>query len=201
MAGGKLFVSDRNNNRIMIWNKIPTTNGANADVVVGQADFTSSNFATTQTGLASPEGVWSDGKKLVVADSGNHRVLIWNTVPTSNDKAADVVVGQADFTSNDQPPPVAQSLRDPFGVTSDGASLFVADSGNNRVLVYTPFPTANHPAASIVLGQADFTSGAADGGDVMPSAKTFSLPFGLSIIGKQLFVSDDSNSRVLIFNL
>ncbi len=111
----------------MIWNKIPTTNGANADVVVGQPDFTSNSAATTQTGMGEPEGLWSDGTKLVVADFDNNRVLIWNSFPTSNGAPADVVVGQPDFTSADTPDtPDAQSLRQPGGVASDGTRLFVA---------------------------------------------------------------------------
>ena len=121
VAGGKLFVSDRNNNRIMIWNSIPTTNGANADVVIGQPDFISNGADTTQTSLDNPEGLWSDGTKLAVADFFNNRVLIWNTIPTSNDAPADVVVGQPDFTSSDNPnPPTAQSLDEPSDVASDG---------------------------------------------------------------------------------
>ena len=98
VAKGRLFVSDGNNNRIMIWNKIPKSNGANAQVVVvGQPDFTSSAPATSKTGLDEPEGLWSDGTRLVVADFFNNRVLIWNSIPTTNGVAADVVVGQPDF--------------------------------------------------------------------------------------------------------
>lgn len=197
VAKGKLFISDRNNNRILIWNKIPTANGANADLVLGQADFTSSGYATTQTGLRDPEGLWSDGKRLVVADFSNNRVLIWNNIPTSNGAPADVVIGQADFTSFDNPqPPDAQSLYGPGDVTSDGKRLFVADSRNNRVLVYSPFPTSDNPTASIVLGQADFTHNDSSG----PTAQTLSFPFGISLMGKQLIVNDSYNSRYLIFN-
>jgi hypothetical protein len=202
VAGGKLLVADRNNSRIMIWNTIPTTNGANADVVVGQPDFTSSDNHTSQTGLNEPEGIWSDGTKLVVADFMNNRVLIWNTIPTTNDAPADVVVGQADFNTGDLPnPPTAQSLNRPFDVVSDGARLFVADTFNNRVLVYSPFPTSNNPTASFVLGQGDFTHGDSNAGNLNPSAQTLSNPYGMFISGSQLFVSDFNNARVLIFGI
>jgi hypothetical protein len=199
---GKLIVSDRNNNRVMIWNHIPTTNGANADVVVGQPDFTSNLSATTQTGMGEPEGLWSDGTKLAVADFDNNRVLIWNTFPTSNGAPADVVVGQPDFTSGDTPdPPDAQSLRQPGGVASDGTSLFVADSRNNRILVFTPFPTSNNPTASVVLGEPDFTHSDGNGGSLTPTATGLSFPFGLTMIGSKLVVNDNGNSRYLIFGL
>ena len=201
VAGGKLFVSDRNNNRVMIWNKIPKTNGANADVVVGQPDFTSNSSATSQTGMGEPEGIWSDGTKLVVADFDNNRVLIWNTIPTTNGAPADVVVGQPDFNSLDNPePPTAESLDQPGGVASDGSRLFVADSRNNRILVYSPFPTTNNPTASIVLGQPDFTHSDNNAGNASPTAQSLSFPFGLSIVGNQLVVDDNGNSRFLIFS-
>jgi hypothetical protein len=202
VADGKLFVSDRNNNRVLIWNSIPTANGAPADVVIGQPDFTSSDGHTTQTGLDEPEGLWSDGTQLVVADEANNRVLIWNTIPTTNGAPADLVVGQPDFTALDNPePPNEQSLNQPGGVGSDGSSLYVEDSSNNRILVYSPFPTSNNPEASVVLGQADFTHSDRNAGNASASAQTLDFPFGLSIIGTQLIVNDFGNNRYLIFNL
>jgi hypothetical protein len=201
VANGQLFISDRNNNRIMIWNSIPTSNGADADLVLGQPDFTSNGAGTTQTSLNEPEGLWSDGTRLVVADESNNRVLIWNSIPTTNDAPADVVVGQPDFTSNDNPePPTAQSFFFPTAVASDGSSLYVADYENNRILVFSPFPTSNNPTASIVLGQADFTDGDNNAGNDAPSAQTLFGPIGLSIIGTQLLVNDSGNNRFLIFS-
>jgi hypothetical protein len=51
--------------------------------------------------LHYPSGIWSDGEKLIVADAWNHRVLIWHSIPTENGQAADVVIGQPDFESNE----------------------------------------------------------------------------------------------------
>jgi len=202
VAGGKLFVSDRNNNRILIWNSIPTVNDTSADVVVGQKDFISSAPAKppTQAGFNEPEGLWSDGKRLAVADSSNNRVLIWNNIPAVNGAPADVVVGQADFTSNDiAEPPDAQSLGQPADVSSDGKRLFVADRDNSRVLVYQPFPMTNQPAATIVLGQSDFTHGEPNAGGAI-SARGLESPIGISFSRGELFVTDTDNSRVLVFS-
>ena len=107
-----------------------------------------------------------------------------------------------DFTSFDSPiPPTAQSLNKPGAVTSDGTSLFVADSGNNRVLVYNPFPTANNATASHVLGQADFTHNDVNAGSLTPTAQTLGFPFGISLNGGKLLVDDEDNARFLIFGL
>ncbi len=55
---------------------------------------------TTAGSLFSPASVSSDGQHLFVADNYQNRVLIWNSIPTSNGQPADVVVGQKDFVSN-----------------------------------------------------------------------------------------------------
>ena len=36
---GKIFVVDQGNNRVLIWNKLPSNNGVPADLVLGQKDF------------------------------------------------------------------------------------------------------------------------------------------------------------------
>jgi hypothetical protein len=142
----------------------------------------------------------------VVADRDNRRVLIWNTIPTTNGEPADVVVGAADFATAGSPTPSATSLGLPAGVASDGTSLFVADQVGHRVVIFTPFPTANGAAATGVLGQSSFTSSAfndanQDGTpDSHPTARTLLNPFDLEVIGDRLFVADQGNNRVLVFD-
>ena len=46
--------------------------------------------------MYSPRGVFVSEDHLVVADSGNHRVLIWHGVPERDEQPADVVLGQPD---------------------------------------------------------------------------------------------------------
>ena len=72
-----------------------------ATVVLGQPDFTTTteNITATTNSLRLPTAVASDGVHLVVADTNHNRVLIWNRIPTSNNQPADVVVGQATFTT------------------------------------------------------------------------------------------------------
>ncbi len=206
-VNGKLLVAD--NNRVLVWNAIPTANGASADLVLGQADFT--HCYANQLGAASaitlrePTDVWSDGTRLVVADATNSRVLIWNTFPTSSDAPADVVVGQGGMTST-----VFATTRTGLGrpefVSSNGNQLFVADSENNRVLVWNTFPTANGAGADVVLGQGDFIHGTEnddnqDGAvDAAPTARTLYSPRGVAVWGNQLFVTDGGNNRYLVFN-
>src|ERR1019366_245415 len=67
--GTKIYITDSSNNRVLIYNSIPAGNGASANVVVGQTDMTSGGSGITAAGLNGPNGVYSDGSKLYVADS------------------------------------------------------------------------------------------------------------------------------------
>jgi hypothetical protein len=216
VADGKLIVSDTQNSRVLIWNSIPTTNGASADVVLGQGDFvhytgnddgqTGKSGPPTGRTLNEPAGVWSDGTRLIVADMNNNRVLIWYNIPTTNFAYADLVLGQGDFNhnagnddnqdGNSDANPSARTLYGPYMLDSNGAALVVADTGNDRVLIWNTIPTANFVDADVVLGQQNFTSAQISA----TSSQTLYTPAGVYIYGSQLFVTDMNNNRYLIFN-
>ncbi len=246
--GTRIAVADTDNNRVMIWNRIPTTSNAPADIVLGQPDF-NGNAPNAQTGdpripsaksLRSPQGVWIQDGRLFVADNQNHRILIWNTFPTSNFKEADVVLGQPNFATAIEPDLTrtgikadANTMLNPVSVTSDGVRLFVTDLGHNRVLIWNSIPTNNQQPAEVVIGQPDMTSAVAnysytakvdetgqkiiernkvlcdpdgekDANDVptYPArcAATLDYPRYALSDGRRLFVADGGNDRVLVFN-
>ena len=181
---GPLFIADTSDNRILGYNKIPTgvaavtytgANGTgNADFVLGQPDLktitsgTGPNAAgTTSFGLFQPAkaaiGVVNGAPQyLVVADTGNNRVLIWNSLPAASNVKPDVVVGQPNITSSlgnyPNKTPTASSLLGPTsafiaGTSSGTAILVVVDKGNNRVLIWNTVPTADNTPADVELGQ------------------------------------------------
>jgi hypothetical protein len=206
IANNRLIVSDQDNNRVLIWNTVPTANGTAADVVLGQQDFASSVANDEEDGLNSPAGIWSDGFRLLVADSGNNRVLVWSQLPRSSGADASFVIGQSDFSRVTAG--VGQgALRTPFGVASDGTRIWVADSGNNRVLEFDTFPIANNALAVDVYGQdrdsysARLPNDADQDGvtDDSPSATTLSSATGVSVFANVLYIVDRSNHRVLAF--
>jgi len=166
-VGGRLLVADTGQNRVFIWNTLPNREFAPPDVLLGQAEThatgRNAGHAADATTLHYPSGLWSDGQRLAVADAWNHRVLLWHTFPTRHGQPADVVLGQVDFAGN-QPnetgigaPPTARSLNWPYGVFSDGTRLWVADTGNRRVLQFDEWPTENHASAAAVIGKPGFT--------------------------------------------
>jgi hypothetical protein len=40
---GRLYIADLDNNRVLIYNSVPTANNASANVVIGQQNMTSNN--------------------------------------------------------------------------------------------------------------------------------------------------------------
>jgi len=125
-----------------------------ATVVLGQPDFITNtvDVNASQNNLRLPSAVASDGVHLVVADTYHNRVLIWNHLPTYSNAPADVVVGQANFADWQSLPlgtSTASSLRAPQGVWLQNGKLFVADTQNNRVLIWNSIPTSNGVAANV----------------------------------------------------
>lgn len=206
IANGRLLIADQNNNRVLVWNAVPTANGAAADFVLGQADFTTRLADDEADEMNRPASLWSDGFRLLVADSGNNRVLYWSLFPQDNGADADYVIGQSAF-SRSTGGTSAASLRAPFGVTADGTRIYVADSGNNRVLAFDSFPIASGMAASKVFGQGvdRFTAAVANDDnqdgvvDDTPSARTLSGVSGAFVYSGVLYVSDRNNNRLMMF--
>lgn len=214
-ADGKVIVADTENHRVLIWLAIPAANGAAPDLILGQASPTrcrgndddqngASDLAPTARTLRRPTGIWTDGQRLVVVDSNNHRVLVWNSFPTASFQPADIVLGQENFsrfTRNDDnqdavedAQPSARTFFNPWGgVGSNGVQLAVADSGNHRVLVWNTFPTANFQPADAVLGQASFTAGASG-----TAPDRMNHPAGVLFHQDKILVTDRFNNRLLV---
>ncbi len=228
-AADTLFVADSNfvgaspsNNRVLLFqglssmlpsptaqipynSKCPVCVGR-ATVVLGQPDFVTSsqNMTPTSNSIRLATAVASDGVHLVVADTNDNRVLIWNRIPTTNNQPADVVVGQPDLTSAGvAQPPTAKSLRGPQGVWITNGKLYIADTQNNRVLIYNRIPQSNGAAADVVLGQPNFTTAATpflSEQTTSASATNMLNPVSATSDGVRLFVTDLGYNRVLVWN-
>jgi len=187
-----------------------------SSLVFGQADFfkNAPNFVNASA-MAAPRAVAIDiaasPNHVWVADTGNNRVLGWYDASTyANGAAADIVIGQPDFLSsapNQGGAPGAATLYAPAGVGVDGAgNLYVGDSGNNRVMVFsTPFAgfpgtTISGEAASAVFGQGgNFSTNAGCAGGAV-SAMTLCQPEGIALdAAGNLFVADAGDNRVAVY--
>ncbi|MEQ8276013.1 MAG: NHL repeat-containing protein [Deltaproteobacteria bacterium] len=206
--GATIAIADRSNHRVVIRDEDQT-------VILGQADGESflenrGDEARADT-LSGPTDALLVAGRVVVVDSGNHRVLVWNTIPTTDGAPADHVIGQADFASNapnrgrpdddkdGDRDADADTLRGPTRAFAVGDRLYVADTENHRVLAYDAFATAQ--VATAVIGQADFEANDPNrgGGWYDRDADTFALPEGLYVDDGDLYVADRENNRVLVF--
>jgi sugar lactone lactonase YvrE len=151
---------------------LATPGDTTADAVLGQTGFTTNQanqggVVGTASTMNGNRGIAIDPSsgRLFVADTSNSRVLSFPSPATfTNGQAADLVIGQADFVAIDAnrggANPTANTLSGPRGVALDPSGrLYVADTGNARILRYDP-PFTNGMNAVQVFGQAgSFTTG------------------------------------------
>ena len=87
-------------------------------------------------GLDHPRGLLllSGPERLVIADSGNHRLLFCDTI----DWNVREVWGPADLAASPQPSDAVDGFDTPWSVAaeSDGRTLYVLDAGNRRVMKF-----------------------------------------------------------------
>jgi sugar lactone lactonase YvrE len=233
LAGGlgfdvddNLYVADAANNRVLaLTSPLTSSTSSFSGRVLGQASFAHNSLNLIDgTGYSTPWGVALDASvspnRLYVVDSQNSRVLAYTSVAAlDNLEPANAVFGQPDFVSyypnqfdsTDTYDPTAGTLAYPTAAVVDASGdLYVADTGNSRVLVF-PNPLAlGQPdgfLASIVIGQnGSFTTGqdgdfTAAGCASTPSATTLCVPNGLALdaVG-DLYVVDAGYNRVLEFS-
>ncbi len=209
---GKFLVSDSFNNRTLVFNSFPAFNNLSASVVIGQPQLSVWYYANqlgdpaANTHYESRQVTVTSGGKILIADRMNHRVLVFNSIPDSNDADASVVVGQPNMWSNETNQgfgfPSANSLNEPSGVFVDsGGKLYITDTGNNRVLIFSSVPSSDNASAAFVVGQSVFSSGEPNRGLGFCRADTLDEPFGSTYSdGTRLFIPDSGNHRLLIYS-
>ncbi|WP_300672249.1 choice-of-anchor D domain-containing protein [Desulfoluna sp.] len=200
---GTLYVSEADNNRVLRFDHAASkANGAGADGVLGQPDFTTNTAATDQSTLSRPIGVRVYGTTLFVGDRSNGRILRFDHAASkANGAEADGVLGQADFTTNAGT--ITQNTLHAAGKMAIGGTgqLMVADGFDaDRVIIFNDvLSKANGADADGVLGQPDFTSSGT--GLAQNRLNMDSHGGGLTIDSSTntLFVCDDNNNRVMVF--
>ena len=211
-AADDLYVADAGNNRVLKYNA-PPVSAADAAAVAGQMLFTTAtanlvdgrgfHLSAAPSGMAIDRSV--SPNRVYLVDPGNNRVLAWSSVSAFVTHApANLVFGQGSVFTGECNQGAAEAsaatLCMPRDVTVDSeGNVYIADIGNNRVLEYdTPF--SHDTIADRVYGQhGSFSGRAANAGGI--SAATLALPAGVAVdTTGALYVSELSNSRVLIFN-
>ena len=199
--GGILYLSDRGNNRVLGFNSIPAINNADADFVLGQADFITTGANLTQGGMNGPSSLSVFDDQFFLTDFDYNRVTIYDSVPIAGGLVdAAFVVGQADF-GLENAVTTSTGLNSPVASIAVAGKLIVTDRDNHRVMIWNTIPVGNGVAADIVLGQGgDFETNVINNPGGVISATSLFDPAGVWSDGTKLVVQDRGNNRVLIWN-
>lgn len=148
--GTHLLLADRNNNRVLVWKRLPTGN-TRPDLVLGQKSFLTNAPGTGLNQMNWPVAVTAAGGKIVVADTYNDRLLIWTRFPTRSGQPADLVVRHGGPAADPK-----RALVWPWGVWTDGRKLAASITGAHSVLLWNSFPTRpDQPADLVLKGRGD----------------------------------------------
>ena len=219
VARRRAFISDGGNHRILVFDihRERLESGASAIAVIGQPNFSMKEPRLAADGLNSPGHLAYDGNhdRLFAVDNRNHRVVVFNVAPArmKNGMSAERVIGQPDFTTTT---PAAEQRGDgeiinekrfvsPNGVAYDSARdrLYVADQGNDRVMVFDVAPDqfVNHPSAVAVLGQANTWSQSNQVLRDVSAQDQLYDPRGLAFdsVNQRLYATDSHWARLMVF--
>jgi uncharacterized protein (TIGR03437 family) len=211
-----LWLADVGNQRVLRYpaSALATgANGPNADLVLGQPDFaTNSIFGkydpTSLTTLYFPTGICFDktGRLFIVESQPTavrSRILVFQP-PYSSNQPAQRIIGTVLAGGTVQPPVIseqqlANGAGDCFNVNNNMA---VADTQNNRILVYQPFEQFDSNTltqkAQVQIGQVDFNSGKPNRGNSDANSNTLQLPSDAAFSGTELYIADGGNNRVIV---
>jgi len=174
--GTNLLMCDRFNNRILIWNNAPTVWNTSPDIVLGQPNFTANDPGTNKNQLNWPGNVSvAANGKLVVADTDNDRILLWNSFPTSNGQYANISIHLPTIS----PTNIPQKWAWPWGVWTDGTRVAAVATMGRTILFWNSFPVSDNQ-------QPDYTI----------TNTNFGTPRNISTDGATYFFVGDHNAQV-----
>ena len=188
-VGTVLFLCDTGNHTIRrVSASGVVTTLAGSPGVPGAVDNTVGAFVR----FSSPKGITSDvlpggaslTPTLFVADTGNHNIRRMSTSGATTTLAGSGTPGFVDGSG------ASASFFSPEGVTFDGSSVFVADTGNHAIRKVTL--TASVGDVTTLAG--DGTPGFTD--NTSGASVRFSSPVSLASVGSDLYVSDTGNQVV-----
>ncbi len=203
-----LYIIDHVNFRVLRYP--PSVTPTTANLAYGQnGNLTGAAGPSVNQNLFNyPQGISIDSNnEIYISDNINNRVMFYST----NSPIATSVYGKAagtlqwtcanvntdNVTNTCSGAGITNSsgLSGPKGVISDATSVYVGDTGNNRILI---FPKGSN-VASIAIGQSGLTSNVA----TPPASCTSSTVGGITGLtfdsNGNLFASSDTYFRLMIF--
>ncbi len=156
-AAGNVWVADTANGRVLRFPNpfgLPAGTVPRANLVLGQPNFSVRITDASSTNMFAPVGVavFNNGD-IAASDINHNRVLLFRKSGADfvNGQAARNVLGQQNFSSTGASGS-ANGLNAPRGIAVDTSDrLYVADSANNRVIVYASTATTPNGATGISI--------------------------------------------------
>jgi DNA-binding beta-propeller fold protein YncE len=184
----------------------------------GPADLCTTNCRAGSNGnaagqLSFPYAVAVSSDEVFVADQANQRISVYSTDGTflrAFGKNVNLGGGNPDLCSTattcraGSNGGAAGQLSSPYAVAIEGGEVFVADSSNNRVSVFSTggvFSRAFGKSVNAGPGNPDVCTASTTcrAGSSGAAAGQLSFPLGIAVSGGEVYVSDSSNSRVSVF--
>ncbi len=196
-TNNRLYVGDKTNNRVLVFDVSSLSNGKNAANVLGQTSFTNSGSAATQSGMNGPQGMFADpaAQKLYATDSNNNRVLVFNTSSITNGMNAGTCwARQASRTAAQHS--ASQVCRSPLRSTPPVTRSMSVRKTTGVVLGFDKTNITNGMNASIVYGQPNYTTSTSS-----TTRSGIDTPYGVNFDASsgKLYLSDSANNRVLVY--
>lgn len=201
-----LYVMEYNNNRVLVFDVSTVTNGEAAVHVLGQNDFTTAASDVALDRLAGPKGLALDNERdLLFVYQENDRISIFDvsTIVDGEDAVNFLGVWGGGGPASPSASPEQNGLTssgDPSGMYYDQDTdyLYVADSGNHRVLVFDMAVITDGENAIHVLGQSGYGAGNVAAG-AMPTG--FSTPKELAFIDSLGYLAVSNASCLALFDV
>jgi DNA-binding beta-propeller fold protein YncE len=176
--GTNLYVADSDNymiRQVGIASRVVST-------LAGSHLSGSTDGIGSASSFSQPLGITTDGTNLYVTDGGHstiRKIVISTGMVTT--LAGSGTWGSADGIGT------SASFNGPWGITTDGTNLYVADSGSNTIRQIV----ISTGAVTTLAGSV--TAGLADGTGTLAS---FNVPQGITTDGTNLYVADAANNKI-----
>ena len=220
VSGGAVYVADRNNQRISEFAADGTfvrAFGKSVNPSVGDPDICTA-LTTCRAGtsggaagqLRNPLGVAGAGGEVYVAD-GNHRVNVFasdGTFSRGFGNNVNLGAGTPDLCTTATGCQIgiaggaAGQLNTPAGLAVSGTEVYIADTSNYRIGVFSTSGTFARAFGKNVWGAAPFVCTTATGcgpGAAGGGAAQLNLPQGVAVAGGEVYVADHTNHRVSVY--
>ena len=170
-----------------------SASGVPVTTFAGTAGLPSADNGTgTAARFNAPFAIVRSGINLYVADTINHTI---RKIDTTNGVVTTIAGAAGSSGSLDDPVGTTARFNSPSGITTDGFSLYVADTGNHTIRQIDISVSGISPVTTIA-GNTLALSPAPGSADGIDSGARFNSPIGIVRDGANLYVADSGNHTI-----